>query len=177
MSFLVPVADSHHWLFLLGELVASSIQGTVLIIGWPGDILQAAAGGNAMLPAGSQHELDAESQGEWMPGLVCASKQLIPLPPVLCTSLDRGRIISYLLCSLLLPLPVILKVNIFSLLALLSGECHHSWHASRQMGTFLLLVLSISIRKRVAKHLWMLDKMILDRACFVQHGEWMEIIF
>lgn len=45
MSFLVPVADSLHWLFPLGEPVASSIQGTVLVLGRPGDILRAAAGG------------------------------------------------------------------------------------------------------------------------------------
>lgn len=143
----------------------------MLIIGRPGDILQAAAGGNATLPAGSQHELDADPQGEWMPGLVCASKRLIPLPPVLCTSLDWHEIMSYLLCSLLFPLSVILKVNIFRLLVLLSGECHPSWHASGQMDTFLLPALCVSIGERGAKHLWMLDKMILDRACFVQQGE------
>lgn len=80
-SFLVSVADSYHSVFLR-ELVAPSIRGTVLVIGQPGDILQAGAGGNATLPAGNQHRLDADPSG-----LGCASERLISLPAVLCTSL------------------------------------------------------------------------------------------
>lgn len=77
-SFLVPVADSYYWVFLR-EPVAPSIQGTVLIIGQPGDILQAAARGNATLPAGSQHRLDADPWGVDARTGMCQQATHIPL--------------------------------------------------------------------------------------------------
>lgn len=142
----------------------------MLIIGRPGDILQAAAGGNAVLWAGSQRKRDVDPQGVDARAAVCQQGTRTP-PSCPLHFLDWHEIVSYLLCSLLFPLSVILKGNIFSLLALLSGECRPSWHASGQTGTFLLPVLSISIGKRVAKCLWMLDEMILDTGCFIQQGE------
>lgn len=108
MSFLVPVTDSLHWLFPLEELVASSIQDTVLVLGRPGDILQAATGGM------SCYRQPASMDGCRLTGGVdaragtCqqASRSLRSCP---LHFLDWHKIASCLLCSLLFPLSGTLK--------------------------------------------------------------------
>lgn len=96
-----------------------------------------------------------------MPGLGCASKRLTHTPPSCPLHfLDWHEIFSYLFCSLLFPLSVIPKVNIFRLLALLSGECHLP-PARQQADRYLSAARTLRfIGKRVAKHLLVPDKVI-----------------
>lgn len=135
------------------------------MVGRPEDILQAAAGSNGTLPAGSQHELDAESKGKWVPGRARLSWQVtcsLPSCPLHFLGLAQDHFLPTLFFALS---PF---CNFITHSALLSGECHCSWHTSRQTGTFLLAALCVSIE---TKHLRMLYQMILDRTCFVQQGE------
>lgn len=148
MSFLVPLADSYQWVFLR-EPVAPSIQGTVLVIGQPGDILQAAARGNATIPAGSQHRLDADP---WVvdarAGMCQRATHITPCCPLHFLGLPRG----YIFLTLFFALSPCwnCKVNLSGL----SRECHSSQDASEQMDPSLLSHVCISKPKWVAKHLW-----------------------
>lgn len=141
------------------------------IPGQPGDRLQAAAPGNATLQAGSQHRREADPWGVGARAGMC--QPAAHIPPC-CPLHFPGLARDYVFLTLFFALSPLwnCRVNLLGL----SRECHPSQYASEQMDPSLLSHVCIS-KLKCRHHLWMLDKIILDRDCFVQQGEQIEIIF